>query len=216
MGFLSFFYKYFVAAATAGFLAIASPFISIQRDLPNTGNLVENLAFVEDVTRISLQDFVESVKDGHTEAVKGLYAEKVFSLRVIQQPDDQPGFVSAAKGVATQFGMAASNNITGMLAHNYLAGAAFFDLNKTDTVNVIYGNGSIRQYQVTEIKKYQALTPKSTSSEFVDLDTGEKISALRLFTRMYTGKHRLVLQTCIQVGDEDSWGRLFVIAQPAE
>jgi hypothetical protein len=216
MGFLSFFYKYFVAAATAGFLAVASPFISAQRDLPDTGNLIENPAFLEDGTRISLPDFVESVKDGHTEVVKGLYADKVFSLRVIQQPDDQPGFVSAAKGVATQFGMAASNNITGMLAHNYSAGAAFFDLNESDTVDVIYGNGSVRQYQVTDIKKYQALTPKSASSEFVDLDTGEKLSALRLFNRMYTGKHRLVLQTCIQAGDEDSWGRLFIIAQLVE
>ena len=104
--------------------------------------------------------------------------------------------------------------ITGIIAHNYLAGAAFFDLEIGNIVKVVYGDGSISQYRITDIQEYQALSPNSATSEFKDLETDVQISATQLFKRVYTGEHHLTLQTCIQVGPEDSWGRLFVIADP--
>jgi hypothetical protein len=35
-----------------------------------------------------------------------------------------------------------------------------------------------------------------------------------VFTKIYAVKDRLVLQTCIAKDGIDSWGRLFVIAEP--
>jgi hypothetical protein len=165
---------------------------------------------------MTLQDFTEAVKDGNADKIKGLYAADVFSLRVIQQPSGKPEFVSPIDGVATQFSMATSNHVTGMLAHNFASGRFFVDLAQGNIIDVVYGDGTVKEYKVTSIKRFQALSPKSASSDFIDLDTNEKLSAGGLFSKMYTGKHHLVLQTCIQEGTEDSWGRLFIIAEPVE
>ena len=69
-------------------------------------------------------------------------------------------------------------------------------------------------YRVADIREYQALQPNSATSQFVDILTGEKISATQLFKRVYMGSHHLTLQTCIEQGSVDSWGRMFVIAYP--
>ena len=101
-----------------------------------------------------------------------------------------------------------------MLAHNYLAGADFFTLNIGDQIQVVYGDGSVHVYQIADIQSYQALSPNSASSNFVDLATSDRLTATQLFKRVYMGSHHLTLQTCIQQGSEDSWGRLFIIAYP--
>jgi hypothetical protein len=159
-------------------------------------------------------DFVNSIIDGKTSAIRGIYTENEFAFPVVQQPSGNPGFVSTTKNVVTEFGMARGYGVTGIIAHNYLAGSNFFNLKVGEIVQVVYGNGKTQSYSITSIKSYQALSPNSANSAFVDLATSEKISAAQLFKRVYTGSHHLTLQTCIQKGSEDSWGRLFIIAEP--
>lgn len=194
----------------------STPAFALQAVVPVTGTVVNEDVKPAAVNLLPLDDFATAVADGDAQKIKGLYAEENFMLRVIQQPSGNPGFVSPIEGVATQFGMASSNNVTGMLAHNFSSGRYFFDLSVNDLVDVVYGDGTIKQYKITEINKFQALSPKSSASDFVNLDSKEKLSAAGLFARMYTGKHHLTLQTCIQEGTEDSWGRLFVIAEPMD
>lgn len=213
MGFFTKISRFFLTATTAFMLGVQSPAFALAA-IPVTGTAWIEEKRPADTAVLSLQDFVNNVKNGDKTRITGLYSEDIFSLRVMQQPAGKPGFVSPVEGIATQFGMASKNNVTGMLAHNFSSGRLFFDLAIGDRVDVVYGDGNIREYRVDTIKRYQALSPKSASSEFVDLENGEKLSAINLFNRMYGGKHHLTLQTCIQQGDEDSWGRLFIIAEP--
>ena len=162
----------------------------------------------------AINDFISTVADGATGVIRGVYSEKNFELQIIQQPSGQAGFVSTIEGVVTQFSMSNEYGITGLLAHNYLSGRNFFGLGMGDIVQLIYGDGDIKEYQIVEIQRYQALQPDSPNSQFLDLNNGEKLSATQLFKRVYMGNHHLTLQTCIQEGSEDSWGRLFIIANP--
>ena len=159
-------------------------------------------------------DFVSSVINGEDTDIRGIYSENEFAFPVVKQPAGNAGYVSITEGVVTEFSMAKKYGVTGIVAHNYLAGADFFTLEIGEIIEVVYGNGEILRYEITSIQSYQALSPNSATSQFVDLATSEKISASQLFKRVYTGGKHLTLQTCIQQGLQDSWGRLFVIAEP--
>lgn len=125
-----------------------------------------------------------------------------IKLMVIQQPT--PEYVSRLDGTVTQFQQA---NYA-FLAHNYASGRHFFDLKIGDEVKA-----GDNVFHVTEIVQYQALEPDDVKSDFVDLATGDKLTAAQLFGKIYTDPDRLVLQTCIERYGVDSWGRLFVIAE---
>jgi hypothetical protein len=163
---------------------------------------------------LTLDDFINSVEDGNSASIRGIYVGDDFALRVIQQPSNQPGFVSTIEGVVTQFMDADRNGTIGLLAHNFLSGRLFFQLKIGDKIQLVRGDGTLEKYQVTETHQYQALQPENPRSAFVELTTGFKYSAASLFIKMYTGKKHLTLQTCIEKGKELSWGRLFVIASP--
>ncbi len=140
--------------------------------------------------------------------------KSVFEYEVVQQPKNNPAFVSEEKGKLTQFRMASQYGSLGLLAHNYLAGAPFEKVKVGDIVNVTYADGSVRQFKVESILRYQALTPNSPYSKFVDLKTNKTLTATDVFLATYGVKDRLVLQTCIEKDKEPSWGRLFIIAVP--
>jgi len=163
---------------------------------------------------IPVSDFVQSLIDGSAGTIRGLYVDNKFAFPVVQQPTGNAAFVSTTEDVITDFAMPRKYGVTGLLAHNYLAGIEFFELEIGDLIQVVYGDGNIQMYRVSDIQSYQALSPNSASSNFVDLATSEKLTASQLFKRVYMGEHHLTLQTCIQQGSEDSWGRLFVIADP--
>ncbi len=165
-------------------------------------------------TKAAINDFISTVTDGKTGVIRGVYSEDNFGLQIIQQPNGQAGFVSTIDGVVTQFSMSNKYGITGLLAHNYLSGRHFSALEIGDIVKLVYGDGEIKEYQIADIQRYQALQPNSPNSQFLNLSTGEEISASQLFNRVYTGNHHLTFQTCIQEGSEDSWGRLFIVANP--
>lgn len=163
----------------------------------------------------ALTEFAGNLQDGEN-ILRGVYVDGVMALRVVQQPADDPAFVSSIAGVATQFDMAARYNTVGLLAHNFAAGSEFGDMQKGDVIYAIYGNGKMDAYRVHAILRYQALSPTSPTSSFVDLESGEKLSATELFNEVYKGDPHLVLQTCIAHGGESSWGRLFVLADPVD
>lgn len=174
-------------------------------------------AHADSQTALSLPNFpsfVESVKDGSADVLKGVYVPDVLSLPVVQQPVGNPGYVSTNAGVVTQFSMAAEVGNVGLLAHNHLAGENFVNLNIGDEVRLVYGNGEIEYFIVTELLEYQALQPYSPYSEFRKLDTDQTISAAELFRKVYRGDRHVTFQVCIEENGIDAWGRLFVIAQP--
>jgi hypothetical protein len=126
-------------------------------------------------------------------------------------------FVSTQPNTITQFRMAAQYDSVGLLAHDFLAGASFNQLKLGQEVVLVYGDSSLKKYQISEVQRYQALSPTSPYSNFVDLNTNAKLSAEQLFLRTYgQGQSTLVFQTCISTDKISSWGRLFIIARPVE
>lgn len=157
--------------------------------------------------------FVSSLINGNANQVVGVFVDGVLALRVVQQPASNPGYVSTKKDVATYFAMVYQYmKNTGLLAHNSLAGIYYFDLQPGQSVVLIYGDGSTAEYVVSDIDQFQALDPHSPTSNFVNLSTGEALTATQLFSLVYGGSSRTTFQTCIAQGGESAWGRLFVIA----
>jgi hypothetical protein len=158
--------------------------------------------------------FVENIRDGKTDVLEGVYVPDVFALPVVQQPVGDPGYVSQAADTVTQFEMAAEVGNVGLLAHNNLAGQEFTNLSLRDEVRLVYGDGKVEYFIVTQMLRYQALQPYSPYSEFRDLETSKTITAEELFRKVYRGDRHVTFQVCIAANGIDAWGRLFIIAQP--
>ncbi len=158
--------------------------------------------------------FSSQIANGKADQLRGVYVVNLFADQVMQQPSGEPGFVSPAPDVLTQFSGAAQFGSTGLLAHNYLAGTEFAQIQLGQTVYLVYGDGHTRAYLVTQRLTYRALQPDSAYSSFVDLSSGEKLSAFVLFDSIYDRPGSVILQTCIEANGSPTWGRLFVIAEP--
>lgn len=162
----------------------------------------------------SLPEFIETVKDGSYGTLRGIYVQGVMAYAIGQQPLDSPGYVSSSPNKLTQFKMASSAGNLGLLAHNYLAGASFSQLQEGDTITIIFGDGRTQGFVVEDIQQYQTHSPLSPYSNFTDLETQELLTAEQLFKKVYQGDFHLTLQTCIENQGDLSWGRLFIIAKP--
>ncbi|MDX1436528.1 MAG: hypothetical protein R3335_06945 [Anaerolineales bacterium] len=172
---------------------------------------------LEDLLRVQadLNAFVQQVKTGHEGIPRGVFVAGTLSMPIRRQPASHPGFISAEEGVATQFGPAEKYGTIGLLAHNYLAGTEFFNLEEGQRVHLVYGDGEVKEFIVSEIHQYRAGQPNSPYSDFYDLDNGgEKYSAKEIFHMMYNRDGDVVFQTCIEEEGISTWGRLFVIATP--
>ena len=148
------------------------------------------------------------------EMVSGVYFGKDRFLRVVNQPAGKPGYVSSISNTATNFQLAARYGNIGLVAHNYLGGRVFNDLEIGDKIYIMNGFGRKKNYRITEMLRYQAVNPRSTRSNFINLKNNQLFTATDVFKRVYTGRHHLVLQTCIKKGRNEEWGRVFIIAQP--
>lgn len=147
--------------------------------------------------------------------LRGLSIRDTVDLPVVQQPEGDTNFVSAEDGVVTQFASATSYGNIGLLAHNYLSGREFSRLEIGQELQLVYEDGRVESFVVTEILRYQALDPKNPYSSFQSLDNKEDILSVgQMFDRAYQGDRHLTLQTCIAANGSASWGRLFVIASP--
>ncbi len=171
-------------------------------------------ASAETLALPSLHSFVSSIENGRSTVVRGVYVREAFALPVVQQPKDNPAYVSAASDYMTEFSLARRYGTIGMLAHNHLAGEHFSLIEQGDKISLVYGNGKIETFTVTKIIRYQALSPDSPYTPFLDLETGKTKTVEQVFYEMYSGKGHLTLQTCIAQDNEPSWGRLFIIAEP--
>ncbi|MGE5378902.1 MAG: hypothetical protein ACM3XO_27925 [Bacteroidota bacterium] len=163
----------------------------------------------------TLADFSRSVQNGDAKILRGVYVDNLFALPIIQQPDGSPAFVSRNDGEITQFGMAAQYGNIGLLAHNDLAGKLFTGLLTGQQVRLVYGDGKIESFVVTDVFRYQALQPNSPYSSFRNMVKSDEIlTAQQVFERAYLGNRHVTFQTCIEAYGNSSWGRLFVVAIP--
>jgi hypothetical protein len=167
-----------------------------------------------EATLPNFSEFSQLVQNGEADVLRGVYVANTLALPVIQQPSGNPGYVSNYEGQLTQFSMASQFGNLGLLAHNHLAGKSFSQLAVGQEVRLVYGNGKVEYFVITEILGYQALQPTSVQSAFRDLATDATITANQLFERVYTGEHHLTFQTCIEANGNLSWGRLFIVAEP--
>ena len=179
------------------------------------GGTVSALTPKSDVTQVSFfTKLVKQVRGEGKGELRGVYVPGLFSLPVVQQPADQPNYVSGNKGEVTQFSNASSFGNIGLLAHNTLSGELFSKLEVGMEAQLFFGDGEVENFTVVEILKFQALDPESPQSDFRSLDGRESLSAAELFTRVYSGESHVTFQTCIQKNGSPNWGRLFVIAVP--
>jgi len=182
--------------------------------IASTGSLSASPSHENVAALPALAEFVASLRNGDSQALVGVYVSGVMALPVVQQPSSQPGFVSNENNVLTQFRMASQYGTTGLLAHNYLAGKSFFNISIGQDIVLVYGDGRLKTYRIDDIQRYQALSPNSMYSDFIDLAAPlKKLSSTEVFHRVFGQGNVLVLQTCIQVGSEASWGRIFLIGK---
>ncbi len=166
---------------------------------------------------LSLNSFAASVQSSNPSQITGVYVENVMAFPIVQQPSGQAGYVSTQNSAVTQFGLASNYGSIGLLAHNYLAGAQFSNIMHGSVISLVYGNGHVEYFRVTVVKQYQALSPNSVYSQFVNLAQPDvTLSSTDLFYQTYGLGNVLVLQTCILANNDPSWGRLFIVAEPFE
>jgi hypothetical protein len=161
-----------------------------------------------------LPDFYNPVQSGNAAVLRGVYVHDVLALPIIQQPADDPYYVSDHDGEATEFSIASQYGNIGLLAHNNLSGKSFSKLSIGQEVKLVYGDGRTEDFVVTEVLRFQALQPESQQTLFLNLDNSETLSTNQMFNRVYTGSRHLTFQTCIKANGNMSWGRLFVVATP--
>lgn len=197
-----------VEAAASALVSVEDATISIGSDIASEADLS---ALAE------LEEFAASVTNGYANLISGVYVPDALALAIYQQPSGSPGYITMQAGAATQFGMASDYGAIGILAHNFLSGDQFFQLEEGMKVYIIFGDGSYDVYLITQIRRFQALQPNSPYSNFLDLDNNNaQLSAAQLFDQVYNQAGKVVFQTCIEANGINTWGRLFVSAEPIE
>lgn len=160
------------------------------------------------------QAFARSVQNNEAGVLRGVYIPDVLAFPIVQQPTGNAGYVSKTDGEITQFRMASQFGNVGLLAHNDLSGRFFSQLSVGQEVRLVYGDGKIEYFVITQILQFQALEPTSPYSSFRDLSDDKNLTAEQVFKKVYQGDRHVTFQTCIAGPGSLSWGRLFVIATP--
>jgi hypothetical protein len=168
----------------------------------------------EQLPQPDFKDFIDLVENDNGNMLSGVYIPNVLALPIVQQPTGDAGYVSGRDDEATQFELASQYGNVGLLAHNYLSGRFFEHLEVGEEVRLVYGDGKVEYFIITEVLRYQAFDPDSQWSSFRNLDNEDVLSAEQMFTRAYAGAWHVTFQTCIEADGNSSWGRLFVIAVP--
>jgi hypothetical protein len=163
-----------------------------------------------------LAEFISSVRNERAGLLVGVYIPGILALPVVQQPAGNYAYVSNQAGTVTQFGLAKDYGSVGLVAHNTHSGADFVKLSAGQDVILIYGDGKTSSFRIRESVSFQALSPNSPYSSFIDLSSGSTLSVSDLFLKIYAQPGRLVFLTCIERNGISTWGRLFIIAEPFE
>ena len=88
--------------------------------------------------------FYNPIQNGEADALRGVYVSNVLALPIVQQPDNDPYYVSSHDGEATQFSIASQYGNIGLLAHNDLSGKSFSKLSVGQEVELVYRDGGLR------------------------------------------------------------------------
>jgi hypothetical protein len=195
-------------------ISVAVVPLHVNAQIPVSGDLGIGPSSALPANPASLEDFIQQVKNGSAQEITGLYVRDLFSYPVIQQPVNQPAYVSGTADRVTQFEMASAFGSLGFVAHNTLAGMMFPEIKTGYLISVIYGDGHFTRYQVKQIRRLQAVQPTNPYSAFIDLANQQSLSVEDLFYQTYGVKDQLILQTCISYQGVESWGRLFIVAVP--
>lgn len=158
--------------------------------------------------------FVETVADGQKAAIRGIYVDGVLALSIVEQPAGDAAFVSEEQETGTLFSKAVEHGVTGILAHNYLAGERFYDLQAGQEVRVVFGDGRYRMYRIMKSELFQRLSPNDLRSDLIELASGKRMTSGEVFNRFYDGGHHLTFQTCLGREGLSNWGLTFVVAEP--
>jgi len=138
---------------------------------------------------------------------------RLFSYQVVQQPKKDAGFVSLEGQRVTEFGQALIyGGSRGLLADNKLAGSIFSSVSIGNIITVDYADGTYEDFVVTRLRHFQALSPTSPYSNFIDLSDGRFYTASALFYDTYGLTGKLILQTCIVKDGDWAWGRMFIVS----
>ncbi|MBW6472710.1 MAG: hypothetical protein K0B14_06260 [Anaerolineaceae bacterium] len=203
-----------IFVSTTIFAPVSSKLVPVTGEASLTSERI-NLNF-QTINFNKFYQFIKNVtgkKTGHQYV--GLIVPKLFTLPIAQQPVGRPDYVSSEPEVVTEFSLTTQYGSTGLLAHNHLAGSNFSKIKENDLIVLVTADKEYKLYKVEKISSYQALSPNSPYSNFVDLNDSSRIlSAVDLFMEVYAEEGSLVIQTCISQGNEPSWGRLFVQAFP--
>ena len=160
--------------------------------------------------------FLEQVAHGDPETITGVYVAGLLSLRVLQQPAEDVAFVSNEDGTATQFQSPALYGVIGLLAHNFLSGKHFLNLVPGQEIRIVYGSGSYKRYQVSDISDFERLTRFDIRSDFRNIETDAVLSSKDLFTDFYREGNYLTFQTCLEGAGYSNWGVRMISAVPIE
>ena len=166
-----------------------------------------------EVTFPTLTQFISTVANGNSQ-ITGVYVENLMATPVVQQPPGNYEFISNDPNTITQF-MLTTPEVTGLLAHNFLAGKLFFNINIGDSIFIIDGYGGVDEYWVVEIDSYQ-VTKIDGVVKYVDIHEYQELDTAQLFAKYYMGEKHLTLQTCIAKDGDPVWGRLFITAIPVK
>lgn len=166
-----------------------------------------------EVTFPTLTQFISNVANGNSQ-ITGVYVENLMATPVVQQPPGNFEFISNDPNTITQF-MLTTPEVIGLLAHNYLAGKLFFNINIGDSIFIIDGYGGVAEYRVIEIDSYQ-VTKIDGVVKYVDIHEYQELDTAQLFAKYYMGEKHLTLQTCITKDGDPVWGRLFITAIPVK
>jgi hypothetical protein len=149
------------------------------------------------------------------EYATGIYAPGTFAFPIVNQPENQDLYVSAKRDLVTLYRAAEKNGVTGLLAHNFLAGALFYNLEIGEEVWLVEDEQTMHGYRVTAIDEFQKIE-NGLNDTFIDLGTQKPMSSSEMFDRFYTGEPHLILQTCLEEDGDPSWGLTFIVAEPIQ
>jgi len=116
-------------------------------------------------------------------------AGPTFDLAVVQQADEHD--IPASDGVVAQYLWATKYSTLGFMAHDYLAGAHFYNLSIGDMLIVTMADGEQENYRVSSI---QIFGHNANRTEFYR--DGATYSTAEYFNMIYTGARHVILQTC--------------------
>jgi hypothetical protein len=163
-----------------------------------------------------LSKLAQSIVHSEPGQVTAVFAPEIFDLLVEQQPPNHSMYVTEKEGYATQFSRPARFDVIGLLAHNTHSGILFYGLDIGHKVYVIMGDGQVLRYEVATISDFQKLQPGNSRSDYVDLQSGVRMSTDEVFDRFYKNGPHLTLQTCLEREQNKSWGVRFIVALPLE